>query len=43
MKGNKTNKEAGLRLSRKPVAPTPVPISFTFRDARHEHWKPFIH
>lgn len=42
-KGNKTNKEAGLKLMKKPVAPTPVPISFTFRDARHEHWKPFLH
>lgn len=43
LKGNKTNKEAGLKLIRKPVAPAAVPISFTFRDARHNHWKPFLH
>jgi len=43
IKGNKTNKEAGLNLIRKPAAPKAVPISFTLRDARHEHWRPFLH
>jgi 5-methylcytosine-specific restriction endonuclease McrA len=43
LKGSKTNKEAGLQLLKKPVAPKAVPISFTIRDARHDHWKPFLH
>jgi hypothetical protein len=42
LKGNKTNREAGLKLARKPKAPPSVPISFTLRDARHGHWKPFL-
>lgn len=42
-KGNRTNKEAGLSLIRKPAAPPATPVSFSIREAKHRHWRPFLH
>lgn len=41
-KGNKSNKEAGLTLRRKPVAPLPVPAAALIREARHADWQWFL-
>ena len=42
LKANRLPHEAGLRLLRKPVAPKPLPVSATFRDARHPDWRHFL-
>lgn len=41
-KGNKSNKEAGLKLLRKPVAPLPVPAMALITQARHIDWSWFV-
>lgn len=41
-KGNKSNKEAGLKLLRKPVAPLPVPAIALITEARHADWQWFL-
>ena len=41
-KGNKTNKEAGLKLIRTPLEPKPVPMSSTIKVARHTDWNHFL-
>ena len=41
-KGNKTNKEAGLTLLRKPVSPKPAPRSSTITVAQHPSWQKFM-
>lgn len=41
-KGNKTNREAGLKLIRKPKAPKEVPICFLISEARHPYQKPLF-
>ncbi len=41
-KANKTPKQAGLTLIRKPVAPRPIPISATFTVAHHPSWVTFM-
>lgn len=41
-KGNLLNEEAGLKLIRKPKAPSPVPISLLIREVRHRDWRPFL-
>lgn len=41
-KGNKTNKEAGLSLLKKPLAPMPLPVSATINQSNHPHWSWFI-
>jgi hypothetical protein len=41
-KGNLTNKEAGLKLIRKPGPPIPIPKSLLIRRALHLDWKPFL-
>lgn len=41
-KGNKSNKEAGLKLLRQPKAPLPVPAIALIKEARHADWKWFI-
>ena len=41
-KGNKSNKEAGLKLLRKPVAPLPVPAMALITEARHADWQWFL-
>jgi 5-methylcytosine-specific restriction endonuclease McrA len=41
-KGNKSNKEAGLVLLKKPRAPKPVPKSFTVREVKRPEHGPFI-
>ena len=41
-KGNKTNKEAGLKLVRKPFAPKPIPVSHTLREIKCRDWAPFL-
>lgn len=41
-KGNKTNKEAGLTLLKKPHAPKPVPKSFTIKEIKRPEHVAFI-
>lgn len=41
-KGNKLNSEVGLKLLRNPVAPHPIPLYATIRDARHFDWTHFL-
>ncbi len=41
-KGNKSNKEAGLKLLKKPVAPLPVPVMALITEARIADWQWFI-
>jgi hypothetical protein len=41
-KGNKTNKEAGLTLLKKPHAPKPVPKSFTVREVKRPEHAAFV-
>jgi 5-methylcytosine-specific restriction endonuclease McrA len=41
-KGNKSNKEAGLTLIRKPSAPRPVPLMATITEAAHADWGWFL-
>jgi hypothetical protein len=42
-KGNRLNSEMGLKLLRKPKAPTAIPASFSVREPRHPAHAPFIH
>jgi hypothetical protein len=42
-KGNRLNSEIGLKLIRKPIAPKPIPASFSVKEARHPAHEPFIH
>jgi hypothetical protein len=42
-KGNRLNSEVGLKLRRKPKAPTAIPASFSVREPRHPAHAPFIH
>lgn len=41
-KGNKLNSEVGLKLLRNPVAPSPIPLYATIREARHFDWNHFL-
>jgi 5-methylcytosine-specific restriction endonuclease McrA len=41
-KANRTPEEAGLRLIRRPISPRSVPVAFSFSEANHPHWKPFL-
>lgn len=41
-KGNKSNKEAGLKLLRQPKAPLPVPAIALITQARHIDWSWFV-
>ncbi len=41
-KGNKSNKEAGLKLLKQPKAPLPVPAIALIREARHMDWSWFL-
>lgn len=41
-KGNKLNSEVGLKLLRNPVAPSPIPLYATIREARHFDWTHFL-
>ncbi len=43
LKGDKTPKQAGLKLIRKPVAPKSIPKSATMTIAHHPSWVPFLH
>jgi 5-methylcytosine-specific restriction endonuclease McrA len=43
LKANRLPHEAGLRLMRKPKAPSPLPFSATVREARHPDWRHFLH
>ena len=42
LKANRLPHEAGLRLRRKPTAPSPLPASATVREARHPDWRHFL-
>lgn len=42
-KADRLPHEAGMRLLRRPTTPKSTPISFSFRDAKHPMWAPFIH
>ena len=42
-KANRRNEELGLKLLRKPKAPSPVPLSSTITEAKHPAWQPFVH
>ena len=42
-KADKTPKQAGLTLRRKPVAPKSLPKSATMTVAKHPSWVPFLH
>jgi len=42
LKGDKTIKEAGLRLIRKPVKPKPIPRTLLIREAKHPDWRLFL-
>jgi len=41
-KGNKLNSEVGLKLTRKPFAPAPVPVYALIQDAKHVDWEHFL-
>ena len=41
-KGNQTNSEAGLKLLKTPIVPSPVPVYALIKDAKHEDWKHFL-
>lgn len=41
-KGNKSNKEAGLKLLKNPTAPLPMPASALITEARHIDWSWFL-
>ncbi len=41
-KGNKSNKEAGLKLLKQPKAPLPMPVMALITEARHADWKWFL-
>lgn len=41
-KGNKLNSEAGLKLIRTPIEPSPIPAVALIDDPKHPSWKPFI-
>ena len=41
-KGNRRNEEIGLKLIRRPKAPSSIPLSATITEARHPAWQPFI-
>ena len=43
IKADKTPKQAGLTLRRKPMAPKPMPVSATMTVAHHPSWVPFLH
>jgi 5-methylcytosine-specific restriction endonuclease McrA len=43
LKANRLPHEAGLRLRRKPKAPSPLPASATIREAKHPDWRHFLH
>ncbi len=43
LKANRLPHEAGLRLLRRPRAPLALPVSATFREARHPDWRHFLH
>lgn len=40
--GNRTPEEAGMTLIRKPVAPKPVPVSATIKEAKHPSHTKFV-
>lgn len=42
IKSDRTPKEAGLNLIRKPLSPKTVPVSYRFREARHRDWHWFL-
>lgn len=41
-KGNKSNKEAGLKLLKKPVEPTPISVAALITEARHRDHNLFL-
>jgi len=41
-KGNRLNKEVGLKLIKQPAKPRPVAISSLIREVRHADWKHFL-
>lgn len=41
-KGNNLNEEIGLKLLKKPVTPSPIPVSSLIKEAKHEDWKHFL-
>jgi len=41
-KGNKSNKEIGLKLMKEPKKPTPMPMYAFIKDAKHEDWNHFL-
>ena len=41
-KGNKLNSEVGLKLIRKPKAPSPIPMCKLIKEARHPDWNAFL-
>ena len=42
-KGDRTPREAGMHLIRRPTAPKMRPMTFHFSVAKHPHWRPFLH
>ena len=41
-KGDRTPREAGMHLIRRPTAPKTRPMTFHFSVAKHPHWRPFL-
>jgi len=41
-KGNKSNKELGLKLMKEPKKPNPVPMYTLIQDVKHDDWKHFL-
>lgn len=41
-KGNRLNTEVGLKLSRKPHAPAPIPVYAAIQNANHVDWEHFL-
>jgi len=41
-KGSRLNEEIGLKLSKKPKAPMPIPASSTITQINHPHWAYFL-
>jgi 5-methylcytosine-specific restriction endonuclease McrA len=42
-KADKTPREAGMILLKRPTTPKAVPVSFSFKEAKVPSWKPFLH
>lgn len=42
LKANRLPHEAGLRLLRRPKAPSPLPVAATIREPKHPDWRHFL-